>query len=172
VTFDELEQAWLSAPPLPRDRGTVLLICVRKGGGVHECPARVGVTVGEGVAGDRWSLAPERDPEAQVTLMSMRVAELVTAARTELDAAGDNFLVDFDLSEDALPAGTILTIGTARLVVSAKPHAGCRKFLDRFGGEALRWVNGIGRRERRLRGVNCRVVQSGEVALGDPIARS
>ena len=168
-TFEELESSWHAGPPAPRGRGTVVLICVRRAEGIHECPARVAVTPEAGVAGDRWSLPASRDPENQVTLMSARVAELVTGRHAPLHAAGDNFLVDLDLSEEALPAGRIVRLGTARLVVSAKPHAGCRKFLERFGGEALRWVNGIDRRPRRLRGVNCRVLEAGEVAVGDRV---
>ena len=55
--------------------------------------------------------------------------------------------------------------------MSATPHTGCSKFSGRFGQDALRWVNWRHWRERRLRGVNCRVVRSGVVRLGDPVER-
>jgi MOSC domain-containing protein YiiM len=149
--------------------GTVRLICVRKGDGVHECPSRVLVTVERGVEGDRWYAAANRDVRAQVTLMSARVAAKVAGDRMPLHAAGDNFLVDLDLGEAALPVGTQLRIGTALVEITDKVHAGCKKFGARFGEEALRWINAEESRALRLRGVNCRIVRSGEVAIGDRI---
>ena len=161
--YDELERLWRASPPPPRDRGTVRLICLRLGGGVHACPARVRLTPEGGVEGDRW----KGSQELQVTLMNVRAAELVAAEHAPLHAAGDNFLVDLDLSAEALPAGTRLRLGSALLEVSKKPHTGCSKFNARFGPDALRWVNADDR--RRLRGVNCRVVGAGDVALGDAV---
>jgi len=167
ATLDELEAKWLAADPAPRRRGTVKLICVRRAPGVHECPDRVDVTLEHGVEGDRWSRGRKPNPEAQVTLMNVRVTELIRGAETTLDAPGDNFQVDLDLSEDTLPAGTRLRIGAALLEVSAEPHTGCKTFRERFGLEALLWVNG--RRDRRLRGMNCRVIEPGSVAVGDTV---
>jgi MOSC domain len=166
-TIEELDAAWRSAPPPPRDRGTVQLICVRRSPDVHETPDRALVTPGDGLEGDRWALDPRRMVEAQLTLMNARVAELVCAGRKPLHTAGDNVLVDLDLSEQALPAGTRLQLGKAVIEVSALPHTGCKKFRERFGLEALKWVNG--RRDLRLRGMNCRVVEAGVLAVGDRV---
>jgi MOSC domain-containing protein YiiM len=162
-TFEEFERLWRASPPPPRGRGTVRLLCVRLGRGEHACPPRVRLTVVGGVHGDRWN----GNPAFQVTLMNARAAELVTAGRRALDAPGDNVLVDLDLSEEALPAGARLRLGSAILEVSKQPHTGCRKFRARFGAEALRWINHDGR--RRLRGVNCRVLEDGEAAVGDVV---
>jgi MOSC domain-containing protein YiiM len=166
-TFEELERLWQASPPA---RGVVRLICVRRGGAVHECPDRVLITPDGGVSGDRWADEPPRDARMQVTLMNARVAELVAAGEQPLHMAGDNFLVDFELGEAALPAGTWLRIGAALLEVSSHPHAGCKKFRERFGAEAFEWVNHRPNRARRLRGVNCRAILAGEVAVGDAIA--
>jgi MOSC domain-containing protein YiiM len=57
------------------------------------------------------------------------------------------------------------------LEISAKPHTGCAKFVERFGRAALRFVNSPSGRELRLRGVNCRVVVSGVVRLSDTITK-
>jgi MOSC domain-containing protein YiiM len=168
-SFEDLERLWQAEPLLPRGRGTVELICVRSSDGVHLCAPEVSVTEERGVEGDRWYDKADRDKEAQVTLMATRVAELVTSSHAPLHAAGDNFLVNFDLADDALPPGTRLRLGSALLEVSSKPHAGCKKFRDRFGLEALRWVNFRAHRARRLRGVNCRVIKGGTVAVGDVI---
>jgi MOSC domain-containing protein YiiM len=99
--------------------------------------------------------------------MNIRVVDLITHDGVALDASGDNFLVDLDLSEAALPVGTRLRIGTAVLEVSDEPHTGCKKFRERFGLDALTWVND--HRDRRLRGMNCRVLEAGAVAVGDSV---
>ncbi len=165
----ELERMWRESPPAPRGRGLVRLICVRAGNGVHECPEKVLVTPEGGVDGDRWTARPDRSAEQQVTVMSARVAELVTGDHAPLHAAGDNFLVHLDLSEEALPAGTRLRMGGALFEVSLAPHTGCKKFRERFGLDAMTWVNEPAQREQRVRGMNCRVLRAGVVAVGDPI---
>jgi MOSC domain-containing protein YiiM len=170
-TFDELESLWATVPAPPRDRGTVRLVCRRVEPGVHETPDAAELSVEAGVVGDRWSSAKDPDREAQVTLMSATVAELVAAGRQPLHEAGDNLLVDFDIGYDNLPAGSRLRIGEAVLEVTAAPHAGCSKFSERFGQDALRWVNWRHWRERRLRGVNTRVVNGGMIRVGDAIVR-
>jgi MOSC domain-containing protein YiiM len=163
----ELERRWREAVAPPRDRGTIRAICVRTGQGVHVRAERVSLTVARGVEGDRWWEGDDPDPDCQVTLMSAVVAELIGAGVAPLEAAGDNFLVDLDLAEEALPVGTCLRLGTAVLEITAKPHTGCRKFRERFGSEALRWVNQ--ERSRRLRGIHGRVVVAGEAAIGDVV---
>jgi MOSC domain-containing protein YiiM len=145
----------------------VRLICVRLGDGVHETPDRIEVTSERGVEGDRWATGERPDLDAQITLMNVRVTELISGDGAPLDTPGDNFQVDLDLAEDALPVGTRLRLGGALLEVSPAPHTGCKKFSERFGLEALKWVND--NRNRRLRGMNCRVLEAGSVAVGDTI---
>ena len=75
-TIAELEAAWAAAESAPRSSGTVRLICVRVDDGVHETPERAEVTVEDGLVGDRWATG-KRDLDAQITLMNVRVAELI-----------------------------------------------------------------------------------------------
>jgi len=165
----ELERAWRAlAASLPRT-GMVRLITLRLGDGRHECPGRAALSPELGVHGDRWSSGSRRKLDAQVTLMDARVAELVAAGRVPLDAPGDNFLVDLALGEEALPAGSRLRMGSALIEITALPHTGCKKFRERLGATALAWVNDGPNRALRLRGVNCRVIESGEVAVGDRV---
>lgn len=171
-TIDELESLWRAAAPAPRDRGEVRLICLRKGGGVHETPEAAQVTARAGILGDRWAdRRPGSDPDGAtaVTLINAAVAELVAADHQPLHAAGDNLVVDLDITVEALPAGTRLAIGDAILRVSEEPHTGCSNFRDRFGLDALKWVSTPEGRARRLRGVNCSVVRPGVVRVGDAI---
>lgn len=129
---------------------------------------------GTGLEGDNWltrgsSRTPDRsaDPDRQITLINARLAELVAGGTERMALAGDQLYVDLDLSVDNLPAGSLLAVGGAVLRVSEAPHTGCAKFLERFGTEAMRFVNSrIGRR-LRLRGMNARIVVPGTVRLGD-----
>src|SRR5205807_6046230 len=95
-----------------------------------------------------------------------RATELVSTDGAPPDLPGDTFQVDFELAEDALPVGTRLRIGSALLEVSPTPHTGCKKFRERFGLDALRWVND--NRHLRLRGLNCRSVEPGSGGAGAP----
>jgi MOSC domain-containing protein YiiM len=99
--------------------------------------------------------------------MNARVAELVAGGTERMPLAGDQLYVDLDLSADNLPAGSLLAVGQAVLQVSDVPHLGCAKFVERFGAEAMRFVNGRVGRRLRLRGMNTRVVQPGIVRPGD-----
>ena len=79
---------------------------------------------------------------------------------------------DLDLSLENFPAGSLLAVGQAVLEVSQAPHLGCAKFVERFGVEAMRFVNSRAGRQLRLRGMNARVVVSGTVRLGDMAAKA
>jgi MOSC domain-containing protein YiiM len=85
--------------------------------------------------------------------------------------AGDQFFVDLDLSAANAPPGTRLAFGTAILEVTPVPHTGCAKFVERFGLDAMKFVNSPSGRERNLRGICVRVVQSGSVRVGDVVRK-
>lgn len=129
-----------------------------------------------GLIGDTWKTRESKstpdgsaDPEAQLTIMNARAAVLLAGPAERWSLAGDQLYVDLDLSEKHLPAGSQLAIGDAVIEISAKPHRGCAKFADRFGAEALRFVNtGIGR-TLNLRGRNARVVVPGTIRRGDSV---
>ena len=171
-TIDQLGAAWAARTPAPRESGVVRHLCVRKGGGIHEAPDSVEITARDGVRGDRWAdRARGKDPDgvAAVTLMNAAVAELIRSPAQPPDIAGDNILVDLDISVEALPAGSRLAVGDAVLRISEEPHTGCNNFRDRFGLDALKWVSTPQGRADRLRGVNCSVVHPGTVRIGDRI---
>jgi hypothetical protein len=165
-TFDELESLWNAATPAPRGRGAVRLIVVRLGDGIHQTPSTAEISPERGMDGDRWEAGTNRRPDAQVSIMNALAAELIADGQP-LDLPGDNLVVDLDLSEDALPTGSRLRVGTALLEVTPLPHTGCQKFSARFGQDALRWVNWKDHRDRHLRGILCRVIEAGRVSVGD-----
>jgi hypothetical protein len=163
----------------PADVGEVRLIVRRPGNGQRELVAEGTLDPVHGLLGDNWLIRGDRhtpdgsaDPEGQVTVMNVRVAELVAGGDPERMAlAGDQLYVDFDLSCDNLPAGTLLAVGDCVLEVSAKPHTGCRKFVERFGADAMRLVNSPTGRRLRLRGMNAKVVVGGTVRVGDRVSK-
>jgi len=165
---EELERLWSEGSIPEAGKGTVAHLVVRVAAGDHREVEEMEIDPDRGVEGDYWERDPERDPDRQVTVMMSRVAELLSEGRP-VHLSGDNLLVDLDLSEDALPVGTRLRVGQALLEVTAAPHLGCETFSERFGQGALRWVNRKVRRARRLRGVNCRVIEGGRITRGAPV---
>ena len=134
--------------------------------------------VARGLLGDTWEArgatsTPDgrADPLRQVTLMNSRALASVAGERDRWQLAGDQLIVDLDLSMDSLPAGTRLQIGEAVAEVTEPPHTGCAKFAGRFGADALAWVSGGAGRRQRRRGMHVRVLASGIVRPGDSIRK-
>ncbi len=155
-------------PPAPRDQGRVRLIVRRGPGGRREQLARVVLDVDQGLPGDAWGRGFRRKVENQVTAIQHDLARMIANGQP-LGLFGDNLFVDLDLSDDNLPPGSRLRIGSALVEVTPKPHNGCRKFKNRFGADALAFVQAPKTRPQNRRGVHWRVVETGDVAEGDEI---
>lgn len=169
--FEALEAAVQRLRPGPQDDGSVDMIVFRLPGEGRATPDRALVSPDGGLHGDRWALNPDRNPDAQITLMNAGVALAVAGSRERMSLSGDNLIVHLDLSEENLPPGTRLRIGGALCEVTALPHTGCQKFSRRFGEEALRLVNLKDYRPRKLRGLYVRVVEAGQIGVGDSIQK-
>lgn len=110
-------------------------------------------------------------PDTQVTLMNSRAIALIAQEKDRWPLAGDQLYVEMDLSAENLPPGTQLAIGQAIVEVTAVPHTGCRQFVDRFGLDAMKFVNSPVGRQLNLRGINTRVVKPGAVRRGDIVRK-
>jgi MOSC domain-containing protein YiiM len=108
----------------------------------------------------------------QLNVMNARAVALIAREEGRWALAGDQLYVDLDLSKDNLPPGARLAIGNAVIEVSALPHTGCGKFVERFGVEAMKFVNGTIGRQLNLRGINARVVQPGTIRVGDTVTKT
>jgi len=178
LTPDELEAGLPHVLESPRTDGVLRVIALRPTVEERLLVESAALTHEDGVAGDNWRPRGSRHTEdgsaevdRQVTVMNIRIAELVAGTPDRAPLAGDQLYVDFDLSEENLPAGTHIQIGSAVLRVSEAPHLGCAKFVERFGPEAMRFVNSRTGRQLRLRGLNARVVTPGQVRVGDTVTQ-
>jgi MOSC domain-containing protein YiiM len=175
--IDQLDARIPDIAAAPSDVGTVELLVARPAAGERLVVEVAELRPGVGLVGDnylaRGSSKPPggpADPLAELNLMSARALAAVAGPdRDRWALAGDQLIVDFDLSVDNCPAGTQLAVGTAVIEVTTKPHNGCAKFADRYGIEAARWINS--RKDLRLRGICAIVIEPGTVAPGDTIGK-
>lgn len=167
-SYETLDAGLRALPPAPRELGEVALVVARPDTDARQTPARCRLTPAEGVEGDRWSARGRPNPESQVTLMRADVAGVLCNGHP-LALFGDNLQVHLDLSEENLPAGTRLRVGSALCEVTPLPHTGCGKFEARFGKDARALTNAPEYLGARLRGIHVRVLEPGEVGPGDPI---
>jgi hypothetical protein len=164
-----------SAPP---DAGRLELIVRRPAVGAREVLLVAELDPDCGLVGDTWNQRRSTrtadgspHPEMQLNVMSARAAAAIAGAPGRWALAGDQLYIDLDISQQNLPPGTRLEIGSATIEVTPQPHTGCVKFKGRFGGDALRFVNTPDGKALRLRGLNARVVQAGTIRPGDAVRK-
>lgn len=176
LTVKEIEANLGLIGQSPKDFGRLELIVRRPDVDKREVLNEARLDLRLGLVGDTWSSRKSSravdglpNPDTQLTLMNSRVIALLAQTKDRWPLAGDQLFVDLDLSVTNLPPGTRLKIGPAVVEVTAKPHTGCPKFAERFGHDALLFVNAPARKELRLRGVNAKVIQPGVIKTGDPV---
>ncbi|MYD93999.1 MAG: MOSC domain-containing protein [Chloroflexi bacterium] len=174
LTSQELEAGLDHIRQSPADGGPLEMIVQRPAVEQRQVVGEGELDVEAGLIGDSWqSRGSPRTPDggpnlaAQVTVINARLIALLARTEDRWPLAGDQLVIDIDLSEDNLPPGAQLAIGDAVLEISAEPHTGCAKFAQRFGHDALRFISTPTGQALRLRGVNTRVIQSGPIRLGD-----
>ncbi len=183
MPFDPISMAELMAAlphvlAAPKDDAPVQGLCFRPTFKERLFPDHLTLTAALGIPGERWLTAPwlrlpdgAPDPRIQVSILPLRVMDLVWRDRTETLHPGDNIVADLDMSEANLPEGTLLTAGTAVLRVSSLFNDGCVKWKVRYGEAAKDWITLPGHPPLRLRGVLCAVERDGIVRLGDRLRK-
>lgn len=175
----ELEEGIADVQASPRDTGRVDAIFVRPATNERRALAEAQLTPEGGIDGDRWVKdsyyrlkGGRSDPRCQVSLMNARFLRHIAGREDAMCLAGDNLIVDFDLSEDNLPAGTQLSIGPEVILeISDLAHTGCSKLARRYGTEAREFVNNKRGKLLHLRGRYARIVHGGDVHLGDVVGK-
>ena len=178
LTTTELEAGLDAIGRSPTDGGVLEMIVRRPQVGDREILQEGQLDPAEGLVGDSWKIRSSKrtpdgtpHPDMQLNLMNSRVVALVSQDRSRWPLAGDQLYVDLDVSEGNLPPGTRLAIGSAVIEVTAEPHTGCSKFVERFGLDAKEFVNAPARTALRLRGINARVVRPGVIRAGDTVTK-
>lgn len=178
LTMAELEAGLDEIRQSPKDEGVLELIVRRPSPDEREVLAEGELHLLEGLVGDSWktrssSRTPDGSahPDMQLNIMNARAIALFARSKERWPLAGDQLFIDLDLSAENLPAGTRLAIGSAIIEVTAQPHTGCKKFVARFGLDAMKFVNSPAGKELHLRGINARVVQPGLIRVGHSVRK-
>ncbi len=171
LSLEQIESKLNQLEESPKDQGAVEYIVFRLPEERRATPQEAEVTLEGGLHGDRWSRAKSPNPGAQISLMNSRLLRVIAGSEERMPLSGDNLLVDLDLSEENLPTGTRLQIGTAVFEVTPVPHTGCQKFERRYGVDALQAVNSEAYKSHRRRGLYIRVIQPGGIRVGDTICK-
>ena len=177
LTMSELEAGLEHIRQAPKDEGLLELIVRRPQVDARETLTSAELDLEHGLVGDSWRARGSSrtadgaaHPDMQLNIMNARAAALVAQDKARWPLAGDQLYLDMDLSDENLPPGTRLALGKAILEVTAQPHTGCKKFVARFGLDAMKFVNSEVGTALHLRGINAKVVQPGTIQVGD-IAR-
>lgn len=173
-TLAELEAALPEIRQAPKDEGTLALIVRRPGEEQREVLDEARLELDDGLVGDGWRARGSKrtadgsaHPEMQIAIMGARAIEVIAREKERWALAGDQLFLDMDLGTGNLPPGTRLAIGSAVLEITPYPHRGCKKFLARFGHDAMALLGSAAGTELRLRGVYARVVVPGTIRAGD-----
>ncbi|MCK4951957.1 MAG: MOSC domain-containing protein [Gammaproteobacteria bacterium] len=177
ISMADLEASLAEIEKSPSQEGAVDLIVCRPQKNARQELDDGELTIEEGLIGDNWKMrvAGSKNQSVhqntQLTLMNSRVIAAITKNKDRWQLAGDQFYVNFDLSKGNIPSGTRLKIGTAIIEVAAEPHLGCKKFAERFGKDAVKFVNSTVGQLLNLRGINARVIVPGNVTMGSCIEK-
>lgn len=173
LTMEELEAGLDEILQSPKDEGVLELIVRRPQTNQREVLEEGELHLAEGLVGDNWkergssrTSDGSSHPDMQLNVMNARAIALLAQHKGRWPLAGDQLFINMDLSAENLPAGTRLALGSAIIEVTAQPHTGCKKFVSRFGLDAMKFVNSLVGKQLRLRGINAKVIHPGVIRVG------
>ena len=112
LTTEQLEAGLEHIRQSPADGGPLLMIVRRPDTDEREVVEEAALDVDVGLVGDNWKArgsprTPDgkANPEAQITMMNSRLLALLAQSEERWPLAGDQLVIDMDLSVDNLPPG-------------------------------------------------------------------
>src|SRR5690242_5065834 len=118
MTTQQLEAGLDEVRRSPKDDGVIEMIVCRPQSGERILPGEAQLDPAEGLLGDNWkargsAAMPDgsANPKCQITIMNSRAAMLVAQSKERWQLAGDQLIIDMDISAENLPPGTRLAIG-------------------------------------------------------------
>jgi hypothetical protein len=178
LTKEQLEAGLDELLKSPFDNGILEMLVRRPKIGEREVLQTGELDLEVGLIGDNWKTRGSSrttdsfgHPEMQLNIMNSRAIALLAQEKERWQLAGDQLFIDFNLSDENLPVGSRLKIGEAIIEVTPIPHNGCKKFTERFGVEAVEFVNSEIGKKFHLRGINAKVIKAGKITVGDSVTK-
>jgi MOSC domain len=176
---NELVEGLADVESSPADDGQLVAIFVRPATNERQSLRTATLTSERGIDGDRWMTdsfyrleSGQPDPRCQVSLMNGRFLRQIAGREDNMCLAGDNLIVDLDLSETNLPVGSQLAIGPEVVIeISDLSHTGCSKFASRYGQDAREFANNARGKSLRLRGRYGQIVRGGTIRIGESVRK-
>src|SRR3954468_23202416 len=171
ISAIELQQGLSEVLASPTDAGQLSAIFVRPATNERRSLDSTTLTLNGGIDGDRWAHDSyyrlkdgQSDPRCQVSIMNKRFLGQVAGDADYMCLAGDNLIVDLDLSEANLPAGSQVSIGSDVIIeITDLKHTGCSKFAGRYGPDAKTFANNKRGTALHLRGRYARILRGGTI---------
>ena len=178
LSTDELKAGLPLILESPADNGSLDAIIIRPASEKRLDVVTCNVSLKGGMEGDHWAKGCWKTtddgnphPDVQICIMNSRCINLIAGERANWPPAGDNLFVDMDLAPSNLPPGQRLQVGSAVLEITDTPHKGCPKFVERYGRDAVVFVNVGDGDTYKLRGIYARVVNDGKISVGDTLVK-
>jgi hypothetical protein len=176
--MSELQAGLAQVGKSPKDNGTVEMIVSRPDTDTRLTPDHAEFDLSEGLVGDNWRARGSGStsdgsahPDMQIAIINSRFVDLIAGGREGWALAGDQLVLDLDITHENLQAGQQLAIGSTVLEITEVPHQGCKKFAQRFGQDVIRFVTSDEGLGWRSRGIYAKVVQPGTISVGDSVSK-
>jgi len=178
ITMEQLQAGLVDVGQSPKDKGTVAMIVARPDVDERLTPDSAEFDVSEGLLGDNWRLLGSSmtddgsaHPDMQIAIINKRFVELIAGERDRWPLAGDQLVLDLDITHENLQTGQQLAIGSTVLEITEVPHKGCKKFAERFGKDVITFVTSDVGMNWRARGIYAKVVRAGTINVGDSVSK-